>query len=175
MRWILAACGALFLANLLPIGRVAAGQHCAIYHPGDPWNATLVATVVSDAVIAACYFGIPAHFVFWALRLWRDRLPAWLALLGIAFACFVLSCGLTHVDAVFARPIVYCTESLLIKLETAAFSLVSLAACAICTEPLLLLAGMVSRSPVFGPILRLSSPFETAAVLRRLLKESNRG
>jgi hypothetical protein len=175
MRWILVGLVGLFGMTVYLIAQVGQRDHCTLWHRGDEWSFVVVATVGSNALIAVCYFGIPALIAVYAVRLWRARLPRWLTLLAITFGCFVLWCGLTHVDAMLARPLVYCTESLVVKLLTAFFSLVSLVACAICTEPILLLIAMVSRSKLLAPILSLSSPFETAAVLRRAMEEADRG
>lgn len=175
MRWILVALTGLFWMTLYLIWQVSERGHCTIWHRGEPWSFLVVSTVLSNAVIAVCYFAIPALIAVYAFRLWRAHLPQWLTLLAISFGCFVFWCGLTHLDAMVARPLVYCTESLIVKLLTAFFSLVSLVACAICTEPLLLLIALVSRSHVLAPLLSLSSPFETTAVLRQALKEADHG
>jgi hypothetical protein len=171
MRWILATCAVLFAGTLYLIAKIAMMDHCAIWHRGDDWTFPVVATVGANAVIGVCYFAIPAIVFWYAIRLRSARLPLWLSLLAVSVACFVLWCGATHWDAVFVRPVVYCTESLLIKLAPPAFSLISLAAFALCTEPLLLLAGIVARSKLFAPILNLRSPFATVVALRRIAEE----
>lgn len=171
MKWILAACGALFALTLYLVARVAIMDHCALWHAGEPWTFLVVATLASNAVIAACYFLIPMHSGFLAWRLWRARLPRWMTLLALLLGCFVLSCGFNHVDSVLARPVVYCWESLTGRIITAGFSGAFLVACIVCAEPLLLMLDLVAKSKLLAPILSLSSPFETTAVLRGLSKE----
>lgn len=175
MRWIVFALVAFFGVTVCLLYDVGASSHCAIWHRGDPWTFLVVATVAANGVIAVCYFGIPALISIYVIELRRSRLPRWLSLLTLSFACFVLWCGLTHVDAVLARPVVYCTSSLIVKLGAALFSLTSLVGCAICTKPILLLIALVARSRLLAPILELESPFETAAVLRQALQEADHG
>lgn len=171
MKWILGICAVLFAGTLYLIWRVAWMYECTMWHRDDPWTFPAVSMVSANAVIAVCYTLIPAIVFYYAARLRSAHLPLWLTGLAMSVACFVLWCGLTHWDAVVARPVVFCAESLLIKLMTAAFSLISLASFAICIEPLLMLASVVARSKIFAPLLDLESPFKTVAALRKIEEE----
>jgi hypothetical protein len=170
MRWILAVVAALFAGTVWLLWAVAENSACVVWHPGQPWTLGVVAAVAANGIIATCYFGIPAHVAYYAARLWREHLPDWMVGLLVVFACFILWCGMTHLDLVLARPVVYCTPSLLIKLQTAAFSLAALAGCVICTEPLMLLVTIIARSKIFEPILTFRSPWKATMVLREILK-----
>lgn len=163
---------AIFIGLLWLLQRIAMRGHCQIWHRGDPWTPEVVATVLADAVIAACYFAIPTKLLFLAAKFSRARLPSWLVLLLVSFAFFVISCGLTHASSVFVRPLVFCTEDLIIKLATAGFSLTSTAGFILCGEALVLMVEFAGRSTMFKWIVGHGSPFETAAALRVALERT---
>lgn len=65
--------------------------HCYLWHPS-----LVSAHVISDAVIAASYYAIPAALMFFASR--RDDIPyPWIFAL---FSSFIVACGTSHVMAI---------------------------------------------------------------------------
>ncbi len=101
---------ALFDSDFMPHG------HCYIWQPAVLWL-----NVAADAVIALAYYSIPT-----SLTIFRRRRPdmefSWM--LGL-FVAFIFACGTTHVMAIWTvwRP-VYGVETL-VKVATAAISIVA--------------------------------------------------
>lgn len=101
---------ALFDSDFMPHG------HCYLWQPAVLWL-----NVAADAVIALAYYSIPT-----SLTIFRRRRPdmefSWM--LGL-FVAFIFACGTTHVMAIWTvwRP-VYGVETL-VKVATAAISIVA--------------------------------------------------
>jgi PAS domain S-box-containing protein len=72
----------LFSSDFIPHGA------CYLWNPAVLWL-----NVVSDAVIASCYYAIPV-FLFLLARKRRDLTFHWVF---VAFGAFILACGTTHV------------------------------------------------------------------------------
>ncbi len=132
--------GRLFDADFLPHG------HCFLWQPAILWL-----HAVSDALIAASYFAIPAIIIYFTR--WRRDLP--FPAVFLLFAAFILSCGATHVMGIVTlwEP-VYRLDGA-IKALTATFSVLTA----------LVLVPLVPRA------LALPSPAQWEAANRRLREE----
>lgn len=81
-----------FLINLLGSGSFIPHGHCYLWKPGLVWL-----HLISDAIIALAYYSIPLTLFYFVRK--RQDLPfSWIFLL---FAGFIISCGTTHIAAIW--------------------------------------------------------------------------
>ncbi len=80
------------LDTLLSAGAYLPHGHCFLWQPGLLWL-----HVLSDGLIAASYFSLPAALIYFV----RKRRDLAFGFLFVMFGVFILACGLTHVMAVW--------------------------------------------------------------------------
>lgn len=81
-----------FLINLFGSGSFIPHGHCYLWKPGLVWL-----HLISDAIIALAYYSIPLTLFYFVRK--RQDLPfSWIFLL---FAAFIVSCGTTHIAAIW--------------------------------------------------------------------------
>lgn len=149
-----------------PLAMLVLRDRCLYWTGGPmPWEA--IAAVVLNVVIAAAYFGIP-------LELWRAAregrrlpLPGWLRAAFLSYAFFIFSCGLTHLERAFSRPVVYCGESVAVLAICAAFSLTSWVGTRVCRPVIAATIRALGAVPgLMDAIASLSTPGLASDVLR---------
>ena len=102
------------------------------------WRPDLVAIhVVSDALIALSYFAIPGA-IWWFVRRRTDLEPSHRRI-ALLFVAFITACGLTHVASIVTLWAPYYGLQALLKLLTAAVSLVTAGALPLLVPKLLVI------------------------------------
>jgi PAS domain S-box-containing protein len=80
------------IVNLFSSGSFIPHGHCYLWKPGLVWL-----HLISDAIIALAYYSIPLTLFYFVRK--RQDLPfSWIFLL---FAAFIISCGTTHLAAIW--------------------------------------------------------------------------
>jgi PAS domain S-box-containing protein len=80
------------IVNLFSSGSFIPHGHCYLWKPGLVWL-----HFISDAIIALAYYSIPLTLFYFVRK--RQDLPfSWIFLL---FAAFIISCGTTHIAAIW--------------------------------------------------------------------------
>ena len=80
------------IVNLFSSGSFIPHGHCYLWKPGLVWL-----HLISDAIIGFAYYSIPLTLFYFVRK--REDLPfSWIFLL---FAAFIISCGTTHIAAIW--------------------------------------------------------------------------
>lgn len=107
-----------FLSSLFDLGQFMPHGHCYFWTPGILWS-----QVIADAVIALSYYSIPLVLLVFVTRR-KDLNFRWVFILFLVFIC---ACGTTHLMSIITTWLPYYRLESLVKVVTAAASVVTAA------------------------------------------------